>query len=49
MKLDNYNKLFPSTMDISDDNVDTNYPYPIYISGSHEFNELMKSSDWNEE
>lgn len=49
MKLDNYDKLFPPTMILSDvEDVDNgiDYPYPIYISGSHEFDELMKSDDW---
>ena len=49
MKLDNYNKLFPPTMEVSEDNMDTKYPYPIYISGSHEFNDLIESSNWNGE
>mgnify|MGYP005949251719 CR=1 FL=1 len=49
MKLDNYDKLFLPNMILSDvESVDNgiDYPYPIYISGSHEFNELMKSDDW---
>ena len=47
MKLDNYNKLFPPTMEVIEDDMDTKYPYPIYIYGSHDFNELIESSDWN--
>ena len=36
-------------MEVIEDDMDTKYPYPIYIYGSHEFNELIESSDWNGE